>query len=793
MNKDHLLTTAAPPRTIAAMRQPRRPLLALLAPLLLACRPAAAPAPPEPAARPAPAAKPAQPRDPELLALADAIDPGDVPPLSALLPPWLADPLRSAAAGADPSELQARASYAYTSWQAASAQNNAFTAGALLDLASALYLAENALLAGAAADPELLALLERAYAVLDQKMWSHEQGFFRQVLDTFVGVAGGAGLLKDQEQAREIGALLRDAVVRAGPARRRAAARLLRDHPTHPSIPAVLGRLADDATQRQDHLAALQITRQRLARIPEPTRAHRAALVHRCLQALDLPCAEEARAALDATPLETGPEALAEERDRRRAIDDAAASAALILELTGAAALDDQLDRGHHLILLGRLSDAEALYSELTRAHPGDARPRAGLAKLLISRDIDLFGAAKHVQEARSLANHDRDAYALAIGLASGQLFSELLPRALAQGDKAAFDDLIAPFFADLRADIRGWSRFEPERGAVLNELVDVIAAALPHFVTKKDPKKAYQVVRTLPPRIDALLSRAPHVDDAWRLGLAVSLLTDDLALAQRLSERPIPPDHKDSITHQLLQLRARRDLILLWEPADAPARLDALRASLTPELRDHDEARELSALAHGVRGLAGDRDALRSALEIYSDLLQRRRGDERISLLSNAAVLHLRLGDGDGASAAFKSAFDGARDDKQRDFIRLAVAASAPGFEEFFDTLGDCDHSAAIRTQALAWRVERARSSGAGDLKALEEQLRQQLRREQGLEIRGHYPAGRLGVLTSGDFNINLGYSARPGLVTTFEVRSARWLIPPAPLPAPTPTKKKR
>jgi cyclopropane-fatty-acyl-phospholipid synthase len=37
-------------------------------------------------------------------------------------------------------------------------------------------------------------------------MWSHEQGFFRQVLDTFVGVAGSAGLLKDQEQAREIGA-----------------------------------------------------------------------------------------------------------------------------------------------------------------------------------------------------------------------------------------------------------------------------------------------------------------------------------------------------------------------------------------------------------------------------------------------------------------------------------------------------------------------------------------------------------------------------------------------------------
>ena len=761
-----------------ARSRPRR--AALLAGLALAaCRPAAPPPPPVDAPVAAEPPPPARPVDPELAAIADAVDPGEHRPLFVDLPRWLAEPLARRADGESPQGLVDRARDAIAGWEAAQERGAAFTPEALVSLASGLYFGERALVAGRGDDPEIVALLERAYAALDQRFLTHEQGFFRQILQIMIDALAREGVLSRQEQVVEVDDFLREALRRAGPNKRRLAALLLREHPTHPAVPDALLHLARDASDREDYGAALALTRLAIARRAAPEPGDLASLAHRCYEALDLACGDEAGARLAAAPAPVDAAARRRHDERLRAVESAGASAREVVRLGGAAGLDDRLRRGHQLLLLGRFRDAEALYAELRRAHPGDARPLIGQAKLAIQRDLDLFGAAKYVREARSLQSRDREAFEVSLGLATGELMQQVIPRALAGGD-AKVDDLVRAFVDELRADVRGWSTYEPGRGAVLGAIVDALAEGLPHFLAGA-PARGLPALRRLPGRLGELCKRTPEVRDAWRAAAVSAVFADDRALAQRLVEAPLPPALAGDAELHLARLRAARDLVLLWEPDDAAPRLDALVARLSPELRAHDDAREVRALADGLRGLAGERAAAERSIAAYRDLAATRGGVARTHLLHNAAVLLAGAGDLAAAQALWADALAVA-DDKQRDFIHLAAAVRVEGLADALGGVAESKNSAALRLQAQAWQVELARRRG-DDTRAAVDALRAAYRRERAQELRGATPVGRLGAISSGDFNVHLGYALREGLTLTFELRTTAWLEPPAPI----------
>ena len=768
----------------------RRPLAAALVGLLLAaCRPSAAPQEPAPGpAEPAPAPAPTIKRDPELVAIADAVDPGAVAPIFSALPPWLGDAFARSAEGETPQALADRARDALARWEIAQESGHAWTSAALTDLAVARYFGERALAAGRGDDPEILATLERGSAVLDARFLTNEKGFFRQVLQFMIDAAAREGLVTGDQRAAELGDFLREGLRRAGPSKRHVAALLLRDHPDHPAVPRVLLDLARDASEAEDYPRAVALSRLALARSPSPTPADLAALAHRCYEALDLDCGDEARAAVVGAPIPAGDADAARRQDERlRSLDTSAADAREVLRLAGSAALTDQLRRGHHLILLGRFADADALYRDLLRAHPRDARPPIGLAKLAIQRDLDFLGAAEYVQKARKLENRDRDVLEVSLGLVTGELLQKVLPQIAAQGKAPAIESLLGPFVADIQADIRAWAAYEPGRAAVLAEIAGAVAEALPHFLTG-GTARGTRVLRRLPIRLEALRKKYPEVDDAWRASLVSALFADDRALAMRLVDAPPPAGAADP-ARDLVHRRAARDIILLWEPDDAAPRLDALVARLPAELQREPDARETRALADGIRALAGDRAAGERAIAAYLALAEGRSAAARTHLIANAATLHAAAGERSPATDAWESALAGA-DDKTRDFIRLAAAASVPGLEGVFDELATSTASATVRVQAAAWKAESLRRSGADD-KAAVDAARAVVRREREVEIRGNSPVGRLGVITSGDFNLNLGYTVREGLTTTFEVKATLWLAPPAPVPAPSSAKK--
>src|SRR5690606_20577392 len=120
-------------------------------------------------------------------------------------------------------------------------------------------------------------------------------GFFQEGLGVFVSLAAKEGVLAQESQVGELIAFLEGALQRVRPLHRRSAALLLRDHPEHPSIPVVLMNLGDAAAADGDHARAVELTRLAIARGDSPTPLTWGLLVTRCADALDLPCAREAR------------------------------------------------------------------------------------------------------------------------------------------------------------------------------------------------------------------------------------------------------------------------------------------------------------------------------------------------------------------------------------------------------------------------------------------------------------------------------------------------------------------
>ncbi|MEZ4382696.1 MAG: hypothetical protein R3A79_15265 [Nannocystaceae bacterium] len=753
----------------------------------LGCKAPEQTAVPQPPA-PAPAEPPAPKRiDRQLEAIAAEIDPGEVKPMSADLPPWLAPALKGQLDDSEaPADTLARAREDLTAWEEARSDGD-MGVESFARFARAVYLAEHLLASGEVGDGDLLAHLERLYALLDQPFFTSERGFFRQSLGLIIDAAAREGLLAEQRQVTELVAFLDGAVGRAGALKRRAAAQLLRDHPDRVEIPDVLRHLATDAARDQRFARAVELSALALRRDPDEEAADLLRHAERCYVALDLAAGDAARTEADA--------AVAGESDAKRAkFAETAANVAKRREyaeqavaLADAATIDEQLRRGHLLVLLERYDDATQVYEALKASHPQDARPYAGLTKVALSRDLNFFGDLP-IYGARGLDNRDREFYEISLGLATGRLLGEVIPAATRGGD---VDAAVGAFLAEFRADAEGWAQYEPGRAAVLIALADALKATLPYGL-KGEVAKLQPKLRVLVRDFAKVRKSHPEIAEAWQATYVASLFAKSRAQAWKAAMEPLPAALAGDLQLQRERLGTLRNIVFLWEQGDAIADLEAALASAPKALADDDVVLETAALIDYLRLRGGDVEAGGRAVGAYQVLAQRRSGHARAQALANLGVLRSLSGDPAGAITTWEEAIRIA-DEKGRDiiFLNAAIQALGPGAAQSLATLAQSQHSALIRLQALAWRAEVAARGGDGEEAAVDA-LREAIERERGLEMRANTPLGGFGILSTGDFTANLNYSIGDGLKMTLAVNATPWLVPPAPLTIPGALKKR-
>ncbi|MCB9706261.1 MAG: hypothetical protein H6711_30735 [Myxococcales bacterium] len=760
--------------------------------LAVACRPPAPP-PPTDTETPTVTAEPPPPKriDRQLMAIADAVDPGEVQPLLTSMPAWLTSALKGRVAEEeDPESMLERVRDDLVAWSHAS-EGGDQSLGAFVHLGRALYLGERLVLAGKADDAELLVLLERIYALVDLPFFTSEKGFFQQSLGLFIDAAAREGLLTEQAQVGELLGFLDTALGRARALQHRTAARILRDHPDRPEIPAILRRLSEDAERDQQFERALELSTLALARNREPVARDFATHASRCYTALNLECGDEAAAKALAFPEPDDPKAAEEHKKRQQTLADEARWAHEAIDLAGKEGVDEGLRRGQALLLLARYADAEAAYNDLKARFPRDARPHAGLAKLAIQRDFDLFGAAPIIRAARGLDNRDREFYEISLGIAPGRLMAEVIPAAT-QGaaGEAKINAVIETFLGEFREDARGWAAWEPGRAAVLIALADTLSKILPVGL-KGDVRKMHPTLRRLVADFEKIRRKYPDVGDAWQATYVASIFASDPKKAWKTALVPLPESLAGDVELQRKRLRTLRNLVLLWERGDPVADLEAAMAAIPEAIRADEEVSETAAIVDYLRLVRGDAGAGATAIATYTALAERRKGAAKAQALHNLGTLRSLSGDSEGAIAAWEEAI-GLADEKGRDIIYLSAAIHtlSPEVLGSLDTLSKSRHSALIRIQAIAWRAEAIRRGG-GDAVPADEAYYAAVASEASGELRANLPVGRLGIISTGEFTVNLNYTIREGLTTILAVNAVPWLVPAAPITRETKRRK--
>ncbi|MCY1010624.1 hypothetical protein OV079_34680 [Nannocystis pusilla] len=751
--------------------------LALVVALAAACKPA--PATTTPDATPAAAAPKAV--DKELAAVADRLDPGPQAPMYEVLPTWLKSKVESSLAG-DPKSPKsvAEAREAIAAWDKVDTKDSLATMQGALVFARGLILAERAVAAGSD-DPELLAALTNAYRVVHSLRMFQRSGLLGQILQMGVEMARKEAQLETQQIEEAVAALGR-AVERAPALHMHATARLLREHPNHPTVPEALARASQAKVEAEQYEEALALRRLAVQRKGErASGSDWAALMGVCYSALDVACADAARKQAEALgPGEPGDDKAAAFKKRLADLEVTGTMVRRTLALTQATSLEAQLERGHLLLKLNRQGDAQRIFEGLAAAHPNDARPQTGLGVVAIHRQFDLEGVIRHVRAARKLANHDRLYYEVALGTISPLMFTEVAAQ-LAQAPDAPVPDLDARF-DELLELTRGFRAHDPARAALLELLFTVTREAMPKFLGKQR-EAGLATLRKLPDKAMALTRKFPESRDAWRLVFSSSRLTDDPRKARLLANAPLPAALQQDPDLRVQQVRAQLDAALLWEDGDLL--LAAMKSGMTlPETVDADTALTIRATLDAVAGREGDTASLQRAAAGFAALAERKTGKELALALNNAAMVTAYSGDVPAAMAMLERAAQAAPESVTAAYNMGALAYrmnSREGLVELFAKIIGASEIAGVRLHSRAFLVTLA-EAGQGDVAVTREEFAAALAGEEVYEFRGRVPLGRWGVVEQGEFKVSLGYATNGGLTVLDEVVPHWWLVVPAP-----------
>ncbi|WAS91479.1 hypothetical protein [Nannocystis punicea] len=751
--------------------------LALLVALAGACKPTSTGT-----ATPAEATTQAPRRvDPELTAMADRIDPGPQAPLYEVLPAWLKSKVDAALTG-DPKSpkliAEAREAIAAVDKIKPGDPQSMLQGG--FEFARGVLLAERAVTAGSD-DPELLAALTTAYRVVHDLQMFQGNGLFGQMLNLAAELARKEAKA-ESAQIEEALAALKIAVARAPALQMHATARLLREHPDHPTVPPVLVRAGQVKMEVEQYEDAVALGKLAVARKGEKASGSDfAGLTMACARGLDVACADMARKTAEARgPDGPGEDKAAAFEKRLAELDEAVAIARKALVLAASPELEPQLERGHLLLKLGRLSDAEKLFTALREANPTDARPVTGQAVAAVRRNLDLVTVVKLVRWANDLDHRDRLYYEVALGTVPVVMIGEVATQ-MAQTAGAPLPDL-QDEFAEVLQLTAAYRWFDPARAAVLELLFTTAQEAVPKILSKqRDASLAG--LRKLSEKALALTRKFPESRDAWRLVFSGTRLLNELGKVRALVTAPLPPALQQDPDIRLQQVRAQLDAALFWEDAGLLATAEQSAATLPNEL-DADTAATIRATIDAVKGRQGDKAALQRAVDAFAALAERKTGKEQSTAYNNAAMIVAHASEVETAMAILQRAHEAANDELTPAYNMSALAfglQARDGLPEMFAKIVQYSQVPGLRLHAQAWLVALA-DAGLGDVAVTRQEFAAALDKEQGGSLRGRLPLGRWGVIDQSEFNVSLGYSTVAGLTLLDEVVSRWMLIVPAP-----------
>ncbi|MFZ6185418.1 hypothetical protein [Nannocystis pusilla] len=720
--------------------------------------------------------------DPELQAMADRLDPGPQRPLSELMPAWLKSQVDAALPG-DPRSPKAlaEAREALAVWdRVKTSDTQAMLQGGLV-FGRGLVLAERAVLAGSD-DPELLAALAKAYrVVMLLKMFRHS-GVFGQLVSMAVELARTEGKAETLS-VEEVLAVAAHVEQRAPDLQRHTTARLLREHPRHPTVSETLLRASQTELERERWREAIDLRALAVARMGEgatgPDYVELAAVRYK---GLDVENADKARKEAEARgPAEPGEDKAAAFRKKLAELDTFADAARRVLALTDPSGLAEQNERGHLLLKLGHMRDAEAIFVALQKAHPYDARPRTGMAMLRIHRGLDFFGAADEIRPAHKMTGRDRLYYEVALGTVPMMLFGKIMTQ-IAEAPGQPIPELAA-HFEEMLELAAGFREYDPARAAVLEVLFTMVREAIPKYMADKRTAVLVAVMRKLPEKALALTKKFPESRDVWRLAFASTRLNTDAAKAKALATARLPASMQQDPDLRLQQARALVDMALLWEDRTLLAAAAEAAANLPAEV-NADTAAMTRATIDAVLGFQGDKAALQRAIDTFAAVAERKTGNDQALALNNAAMV---AGHDAGPTAAMpllERAYEAdpanAAPLYNMSALRFAMHAHE-GLPEVFALVVKYGKIAGLRLHARAWLITLA-EAGLGDVAATRQEFAAALAKEQAEESRGRLQLGRWAVLDQNDFKVSLEYSTTEGLTLLDEVVTRWWLFAPAP-----------
>lgn len=653
--------------------------------------------------------------DPGLAALADRIYPGPQTSLRARMSGAVLDDVDDCPEGVHPQWAAEEAlKEAVLRWREAETIDDPTRTAVARAVARAEGLAE------AGREPELQVLLIDAYAALDERP------------DDVTGMFTGPREL--------LHALMR-----------RTAASLLRSHPGHVQVPAVLHALSAAARRRGDFDLAAEVLALQVARLGDEVGTVQLwTLAEACYRALMPTCGDAATARLRAAGEDVG------------SLEWMASQA----QLVGGPPTNDpeaQLDRADASRALGRADDAEHMYRRVATALPSDARPRLGLARLALRRG-DHDQARAQLAEARTMAHRGRDDHELAIALAWRALTTS-------SGETE-------PRLAELRALADGYRRHEPARARVLAILLRAQGDG-GHALASDDQ-----------PAIASLLAEFPDSRDAHRLAYLAAQVAPTAAAALTTVRKPLPPQLREL---EALRVRTWFDVAVRWDrSADLPEISAALES--WPEAARGD----LGAAVLAARAaLSGEPPPL-ALTDHYTRLAEAGSPAVRARALNNLAVLQLHV-DPDAALGQWADASSIAADS---DIVRLNTAATLVCHDPARVDLPDLLRSFLGAPQevgllAQAWRHElaaRTRGPVKDERTALAARLREFTTANPGAAL-----PGRWGLLAAPP-RMDLGYdddrlhgAEVGGLQLSAEVSRDYWLIAPIDVAALADTRTRR
>lgn len=732
--------------------------------------------------------------DPELWAVADAVDPGPQKPLFDALPAWLRGKV-----GAVPDREVAvkEIREALLAWDKLRPSGSESFLAALLSVGRALILAEQAV-AGGVDDPELLLALSRAYAILSNPAFASEQGMFQQILQ-FSAVAMTQAKVAE-EGGVDIAAVmtgLREVFKRAPLLHRRTAAELLRRHGEHPEVPRVIGRLADDDMQGERFHGGLKLRQMSIARLGKAAKGgDYLDLAGTCYKALDPACGDEALAKGKALggdkPDDT--KAVAAYQVRVEKLVEVGETARRVQALAEDPRVKDPrhadltaaLERGHKLILLGHYSDARALYEALKAAHPGDARPYAGLAKAALSQAANMTEAARWVEAGRKLANRDQDFYEVALGVFGTKLVTEVMPAVMKQDAKVNPDEVMRPMLTDMREYATGLQGFDPARGGVVLEFEAIVRGALP-LLDKRSEEIGPMAARELMARTKVLNEKFPDSPDVRRMVHLTANLVTDKATALALVRAPLVGKLASDEVMQRARVQVWLDVAMLWDATEeVPAMLAAARALPKKEGDWYRDSLEAMALGLHVR-TSKDREAGLAAIKMFEEvaLQDEASSDAKMAAVLNTAALYAWIGEADAAKQRYELALS--KDPKSvTGLVNIAALFTThgvhePKLTEIFEVAAKDAENMTLRVQAHAWRYTQAKA-GFGDVEVARQGFIELVNKPRTGDIRGNTPTGKLGAFSAGDWNLSLQYQSTVGFTIINTLNTTAYLLLTSP-----------